>query len=125
MLPLNIGLPKTPQGLSIDRCLEPCPNVIPNTDQPRLQPRPLSPDPVLPSTLAQSRLLSLYLLPGVCHGVKLKQLQQMAGIINSSFGGCVIQWCCFWVILKITGGFRVLAPFSNLLRITKNHFRMF
>ena len=65
-------------------------------------------------TLAQSRLLSLYLLPGVCHGVKLKQLHQMAGTINSSFGGCVIQWCCFWVIPKITGVFRVLAPFSRL-----------
>ena len=37
MLPLNIGLPKTPHGLSIDRCHEPCPSVIPNTDQPRLQ----------------------------------------------------------------------------------------
>ena len=47
MLPLNIGLPKTPHWLSIDRCLEPCPSVIPNTDQPRLQPRPLSPVPVL------------------------------------------------------------------------------
>ena len=34
MLPLNI--------------VEPCPSVIPNTDQPRLQPRPLIPDPVLP-----------------------------------------------------------------------------
>ena len=48
MLPFNIGLPKTPHGLSIDRCLKPCPSVIPNTDQPRLQLRPLSPDPVLP-----------------------------------------------------------------------------
>ena len=35
MLPLNIGLPMTPHGLSIDRCPEPCPSVIPNTDQPR------------------------------------------------------------------------------------------
>ena len=115
MLPLNIGLPKTPHGLSIDRCLKPCP----------------SPDPVLPQhwpnqdhyVLTQCYLntgpvkttepwpLSLYLLPGVCHGVKLKELHQMAGTINSSFGGCVIQWCCFWVIPKITGGFRVLAPF--------------
>ena len=48
MLPLNIGLPKTPHGLPIDRCHEPCPSVIPNADQPRLQLRPLSPDPVLP-----------------------------------------------------------------------------
>ena len=48
MLPLNIGLPKTPRGLFLDRCHEPCPSVIPNTDQPRLQPRPPSPDPVLP-----------------------------------------------------------------------------
>ena len=48
MLPLNIGLPKTPHGLPIDRCHKPCPSVIPNTDQPKLQPRPLSPDPVLP-----------------------------------------------------------------------------
>ena len=35
MLPLNIGLPKTPHGLSIDRCPKPCPSVIPNTHQPR------------------------------------------------------------------------------------------
>ena len=35
MLPLNIGLPKTPHGLFLDRCHEPCPSVIPNTDQPR------------------------------------------------------------------------------------------
>ena len=48
MLPLNIGLPKTPHGLFLDRCHEPCPGAIPNTDQPRLQLRPLSPDPVLP-----------------------------------------------------------------------------
>ena len=31
---------------------------------------------------------------------------------NPSFSGCVIQWCCFWVILKITVGFRVIAPFT-------------
>ena len=37
MLPFNIGLPKTPHGLFLDRCHEPCPSVIPNTDQPRLQ----------------------------------------------------------------------------------------
>ena len=48
MLPYNIGLPKTPHGLFLDRCHGPCPSVIPNTDQPRLQLRPLSPDPVLP-----------------------------------------------------------------------------
>ena len=35
----------------------------------------------------------------------------MAGTTNSSFSGCVIQWCCFWVIPKITGGFRVIVPF--------------
>ena len=54
MLPLNIGLPKTPHGLSIDRCLKPCPSVIPSTDQPRLQPRPPSPDPVLPQHCEQT-----------------------------------------------------------------------
>ena len=127
MLPLNIGLPKTPHVLSIDRCLEPCPNVIPTlTNQGSNQGlwvltqcylntgpvKTTKPWPSLASTLAQSRLSCLYLLPGVCHGVKLKQLHQMAGTINSSFGGCVIQWCCFWVNLKITGGFRVLAPFT-------------
>ena len=35
MLPFNIGLPKTPHGFILDRCHEPCPSVIPNTDQPR------------------------------------------------------------------------------------------
>ena len=35
MLSFNIGLPKTPPRLILDRCHEPCPSVIPNTDQPR------------------------------------------------------------------------------------------
>ena len=38
----------------------------------------------------------------------------MAGTINSSFSGCVIRWCCFWVIPKITRGFRVLSPFMSV-----------
>ena len=45
MLPFNIGLPKTPPGLVLDRCHEPCPSVIPKTDQPRLN---QDPDLVLP-----------------------------------------------------------------------------
>ena len=48
MLPFNIGLPKTPHGLILDRCHEPCPSAIPNTDQPRLQLRPPSLDLMLP-----------------------------------------------------------------------------
>ena len=65
MLPFNIGLPKTPHGLSLDRCHEPCPSVIPNTDQPRLQPRPW---PSVTSTLVWSRLLP----SGVCHEAEAK-----------------------------------------------------
>ena len=78
MLPLNIGLPKTPHGLILDRCHEPCPSVIPNTDQPRpnrdlwvstwcyLNTSPIKTTKSWPSvtpTLVQSRLL----LSGVCH----------------------------------------------------------
>ena len=65
MLPLNIGLPKTPHGLFLDRCHEPCPSVIPNTDQPRpntgLIKTGISPIP------SCSRPTSRLLLPGVCH----------------------------------------------------------
>ena len=78
MLPLNIGLPKTPSGPILDRCHEPCPSVIPNTDQPRPNwdyrvwtqcypsTSPIQTTKSRPSvtpTLAQSRLLLL----GVCH----------------------------------------------------------
>ena len=78
MLPFNIGLPKTPPGLILDRCHKPCPSVIPNTDQPRPNTNlwvwtqcypnigPIQTTWVWPSvtpTLAQSRLL----LSGVCH----------------------------------------------------------
>ena len=49
-------------------------------------------------------------------GVKPKQLHQMADSTNPSFGGCVIQWCYFWVIPKITGGFRVIAPFTSKVK---------
>ena len=110
MLPLNIGLLKTPHGLYLDRCYEPCPSVIPNTDQPRLQPRPPSPDPVLPQCWPSQDYCSLVSVMGV----KPKQLHQMAGTTNPSFGGCVIQRCCLWVILKITGGFQGYSPLSLL-----------
>ena len=78
MLPLKIGLPKTPHGLILDRCHEPCPSVIPNTDQPRPNTdlwvwtqcypdtgliKTLQVWPSVTPTLAQSRLL----LFGVCH----------------------------------------------------------
>ena len=109
MLPLNIGLPKTPHGLILDRCHEPCPSVIPNTDQPRLQLRPLIPDPVLPQCWPSQDYCFLVSV----NGVKPEQLHQMADSTNPSFGGCVIQWCYFWVIPKITGGFRVIAPFTH------------
>ena len=70
MLPLNIGLPKAPHGLSLDRCHEPCPSVIPNTDQPRPNTGPIktgiSPVP------SCSRPKSSLLLPGVCHGGEAK-----------------------------------------------------
>ena len=62
LLPLNIGLPKTPPGLILDRCHEPCPSVIPNTDQSRPNTDLQVWTSVTP-TLAQSRLLLL----GVCH----------------------------------------------------------
>ena len=83
MLPLNIGLPKTPHGLSLDRCHEPCPSVIPNTDQPRLNwdlwvstwcylntspIKTLEPWPSVIPTLVKSRLLLL----GVFHSGEAK-----------------------------------------------------
>ena len=112
MLPLNIGLPKTPHGLYLDRCYEPCPSVIPNTDQPRLQLRPLSPDPVLPQCWSSQGYCFLVSVMRV----KPKQLHQIAGTTNPSFSGCVIQWCCLWVVPKITGGFRVIAPFTGICK---------
>ena len=65
LLPLNIGLPKTPPGLILDRCHEPCPSVISNTDQPRPNQDPartgISPIP------SCSRSTSNLLLFRVCH----------------------------------------------------------
>ena len=95
-------------GLPIDRCHEPCPSVIPNTDQPRLHLRPLSPDPVLPTMLAQSRLL----LPGVCHGGEAR-----AASPDGRHHQSQLWWVCHPMVLllgysKITGGFRVIAPFT-------------
>ena len=108
MLPFNIGLPKTPHGLSLDRCHEPCPSVIPNTDQPRLQLRPLSLDLMLPQHQPDQDYCFLVSVMRV----KLRQLHQMAHSTNPSSGGHVIQWHYLWVIPKITGGFRVIAPFT-------------
>ena len=58
----------TPHGLYLDRCYKPCPSVIPNTDQPRLQLRPVSPNPVLPQCWLSQDLLLL----DVCHGGEAK-----------------------------------------------------
>ena len=113
MLSLNIGLPKTPHGLSIDRCLKPCPGVIPDTDQPRLQPRPLSPDPVLPQCW-----------PSQDYWVSTCFLVSVMGWSQSSFTrwqappipplvGVSSNGVAFWVIPKITGGFGVIAPFTE------------
>ena len=128
MLPLNIGLPKTPNGLSIDRCLEPCPSFIPKTDQPRFQPRPLSPDPVLPqhwSNQDYQALTQCYLNTG-----PIKTSESLPAFWCLSWGGAEtaspdgrhhqfqLQWVCHPVVLflgysEITGGFRVLAPFTK------------
>ena len=108
MLPLNIGLPRTPHGLFLDRCHEPCPSVILNTDQPSLQPRPPSLDLMLP----QHQPNQDYCFLVSVMGVKPRQLHQMADSTNPSLGGCVTQWYYLWVIPKITGGFRVIAPFT-------------
>ena len=99
MLPLNIGLPKTPPGLFLDRC----PSVIPNTDQPRLQLRPPSPDPVLPQCWPSQDSSPDPVLPqhwsdqDYCFlvsvmRVKPRQLHQMADSTYPSLGGHVIQW---------------------------------
>ena len=65
MLPFNIGLPKT-HGLILDRCHEPCPSVIPNTDQPRPN-TDLQSGQVYPQYLPAQGTTSRLLLPGVCH----------------------------------------------------------
>ena len=125
MLPLNIGLPKTPRGLVLDRCHEPCPSVIPNTDQPRpntgliktgISPipscsRPTS-RPSLDLMLPQHQPNQDYCFLVSVMGVKPRQLHQIADSTNPSLGGHVIQWYYLWVIPKITGGSRVIAPFT-------------
>ena len=110
MLPFNIGLPKTPHGLILDRCHEPCPSVIPNTDQPRPQHWP-NQDRYIPQYLPAQGLHQDYCFLVSVMGVKPRQPHQMADSTNPSLGGCVIQWYYLWIILKITGGFRVIAPF--------------
>ena len=107
MLPLNIGLPKTPHGLILDRCHKPCPSVIPNTDQPRLQLRPLSLDLMLP----QHQPNQDYCFLVSVMRVKPRQLHQMADSTNPSLGGCVIQWYYLWVYTVNYWGFQGYSPF--------------
>ena len=142
MLPLNIGLPKTPHGLVLDRCHEPCPSVIPNTDQPRPnwglwvstwvlpqhQPesRLSSPDPVLPQHWSNQDYCFLVSVIEV----KPRQLHWMADPTNPSLGGCVIQWYYLWVILENYWGFQGYSPFqywSNwiIINTQKNYVLMY
>ena len=108
MLPLNIGLPKTLHGLSIDRCHKPCPSVIPNTDQPRLQARPQSPDPVSPPHWPSQDYCFLVSVMGWSWNSFTRwQAPSIPASVGVSFSGAAL-----WVIPKITGGFRVLAPFT-------------
>ena len=104
MLPLNIGLPKTPHGLSIDRCPEPCPSVIPNTDQPRLQLRPPSPNPVSPQHWpSQDYSVSTCFLVSVMGWSQSSFTRWQAPPIPASVG-VSSNGVVFWVIPKITGG---------------------
>ena len=126
MLPLNIGLPKTPHGLILDRCHEPCPSVIPQHWPTKAQHWPPSPDPMLPQhwsnqdswvwtqCYTQHWSDQDYRFLEYVMRVKPRQLHQMADSTNPSLGGHVIRWYYFWVIPKITGGFRVIAPFTFL-----------
>ena len=93
MLPFNIGLPKTPHGLFLDRCHEPCPSVIPNTDQPRLNTGLIKTG--ISQYLPAQGLHQDYCFLVSVMGVKPEQLHQMADTTNPSFGGCVIHWCYF------------------------------
>ena len=72
------------------------------------QSRLSSPDPVLPQHWSDQDYCFLVSVIGV----KPRQLHQMADSTNPSLGGRVIQWYYLWVIPKITGGFRVIAPFT-------------
>ena len=108
LLPLNIGLPKTPPGLVLDRCHEPCPSVIPQHWPTKAQHWPLSLDPVLPQHWSDQDYPSLdpvlpqcWSNPDYCDlesviEVKPRQLHQMADSTNPSLGGRVIQWYYLW-----------------------------
>ena len=121
--------PWTLLGLILDRCHEPCPSVIPNTDQPRpnqdlartgISPIPscskstsslLSLDPVLPQCWPD---------PDYCYlesviRVKPRQLHQMAVSTNPSSGGRVIQCHYLWGYSENYGGFQGYSPFQLLL----------
>ena len=117
--------PWTLPGLILDRCHEPCPSVIPNTDQPRPNHDPtrtgISPipscskstsslpslDPVLPQCWPD---------PDYCYlesviRVKPRQLHQMAVSTNPSSGGRVIQCHYLWGYSKNYWGFQGYSPF--------------
>ena len=79
----------------------------PNTEWSRPIHWPLSLDLVLPQH--QPNADYCYLEPVI--RVKPEQSHQMSVSTNPNLGGHVIQ---LWVIWKITGGFRVIAPFMCL-----------
>ena len=124
MLPFNIGLPKTPPGLILDRCHEPCPSVIPNTDQPRPNWSP-SLDPMLPQHqsnqdswvltlcyLNTSPIQDYCFLESVIR-VKPKQLHQMAVSTNASF-----RWACHLLVPHLSDtenywGLQGYSPFQD------------
>ena len=97
MLPFNIGLPKTPPGLVLDRCHEPCPSVIPNTDQPRPNWDYRVWTQCYPNTSPIETTES---------GPRWQTPPILAWVSMSSNG------TIFGVIPKITGVSRVIAPFT-------------
>ena len=102
MLPLNIDLPKTPHGLPIDRCHEPCPSVIPNTDQPRLQPIPPSPDPVLPQCWPSQDYCFLVSVMGWSQSSFTRwQAPPIPALVGVSSNG--IAFGLFWKLLGVSG----------------------
>ena len=108
MLPFNIGLPKTPHGLFLDRCHEPCPSVIPNTDQPRLnQDYWVSTWCYLNTSLIKTTA-SWCLSWGWSQSSFTRwQTPPIPALVGVSSNGVTFR--LFW---KITGIFRVIASFT-------------
>ena len=98
--------PWTLPGLILDRCHEPCPSVIPNTDQPRPNTDLRVWTQYYPNTGPIQTTVTCVIR------VKPRQLHQVAVSTNPSSSGHVIQCHYLWGYSENYWGFQGYSPFQ-------------